>query len=148
MKKESKLNYLINRMKGAFAPPVYICSPPNNIIIEKDIRVRMRDKIEISVNIFRPNDNNMHPVIICFHPYGKDILPKKGFFGYEPLLQYRIMRQTSDIQMSALTSWESPDPAFWVSHGYAVINGDTRGCGKSSGEKSVVRQGKCVRISW
>jgi predicted acyl esterase len=42
--------------------------------------------------------------------------------------------------MSALTSWESPDQAFWVPHGYAVINGDTRGCGKSSGEKSVLSE--------
>ena len=132
------LSYLVKRFKGMISPSVFISSPPDDIIIQKNIRIGMRDKMEISINIFRPNDQSPHPVIMCFHPYGKDNLPKKGLFGYKPNLQYRLMRQTGDIKMSSLTSWEAPDPAFWVSHGYVVINADTRGFGKSGGEKSVL----------
>src|SRR5687768_6551806 len=121
-----KLIYILKRLKGIFFPPMQILPPPENIIIDKDIKVTMRDGVKIAVNIFRPNDNSSHPVIICFHPYAKDALPKKGIFGYNPTIAYRILRQPSELRMSCLTSWESPDPAFWVQNGYVVINGDTR----------------------
>lgn len=132
-----KLIYVLERLKGIFCPPVQILPAPENIIIEKDVKVPMRDGVKILVNIFRPDDNSPHPVIICFHPYGKDILPKKGTFGYSPTKGYRVLRQPGEIKMSCLTSWEAPDPAFWVQNGYVVINGDTRGYGKSEGTRSV-----------
>jgi hypothetical protein len=31
------------------------------------------------------------------------------------------------LNCSRLTGFESPDPQFWVDHGYAVVQGDTRG---------------------
>ena len=33
--------------------------------------------------------------------------------------------------------WEAPDPAFWVSHGYAVVQVDSRGYFKSEGSASL-----------
>ncbi|KAF7556693.1 hypothetical protein G7Z17_g1195 [Cylindrodendrum hubeiense] len=36
-------------------------------------------------------------------------------------------------KLSELQKWEGPDPAYWVQHGYAVVNPDPRGVGKSSG---------------
>lgn len=138
MQYESKLKYLAKRIWGVISPPVEITIPPSDIIIEKDVRVVMRDKIELSINIFRPNNKENNPVIICFHPYNKDILPQNGIFRSKPTIGYRVMRQTDNIKMSALTSWESPDPVFWVSNGYVVINADARGFGKSGGEKSLL----------
>lgn len=137
MQYESKLKYLTKRIWGMISPPIEITTPPSDIIIEKDILVVMRDKIKLSVNIFRPNNKENNPVIICFHPYNKDILPKNGLFGFNPTIGYRVMRQPGDIKMSALTSWKSPDPAFWVTNGYVLINADTRGFGKSEGEGNV-----------
>src|SRR5262249_1176460 len=29
--------------------------------------------------------------------------------------------------------WEAPDPAWWVERGFAVVNADLRGCGRSDG---------------
>ena len=31
------------------------------------------------------------------------------------------------------SAWETPDPAFWTSHGYVVLRVDERGCGQSPG---------------
>ena len=67
------------------------------------------------------------------HPYGKDVLPPRTPFGYLPLKRYRFIRQPDPITHSAYTSWEAPDPSFWVPRGYAVVNVDLRGFGTSEG---------------
>ena len=56
-------------------------------------------------------------MIMCAHPYGKDRLPRRTPFGYLFDIQYRAMRQSAPLRFSAWTSWESPDPAFWVRRG-------------------------------
>lgn len=43
------------------------------------------------------------------------------------------MNQPEPLRISDQTSWEAPDPVWWVQHGYAVINLDTRGGGRSDG---------------
>lgn len=48
-------------------------------------------------------------------------------------MQYRAMRQPGPVSFSALTTWEAPDPAWWVAQGFAVVNADLRGCGTSDG---------------
>lgn len=137
-KRESLFQYIMKRLRGVFLPRVNIVPPSHNLIIEKDVSVVVRDGTKLSINIYRPNDDLPHPVIICFHPYDKNLLPKKGLFGYHPTIAYRILRQPGLVKMSALTTWESPDPAFWVENGYVVINGDVRGFGKSEGSKSLI----------
>ncbi len=37
-------------------------------------------------------------------------------------------------KLSELQKWEGPDPGYWVQYGYAVINPDPRGVGKSGGD--------------
>ena len=37
------------------------------------------------------------------------------------------------LQKSAHSAWETPDPGFWTSHGYAVVRADERGLGQSPG---------------
>jgi hypothetical protein len=43
------------------------------------------------------------------------------------------MNQPEPLSICDQTSWEAPDPAWWVRQGYAVINLDTRGGGRSEG---------------
>ncbi|KTC71675.1 Cocaine esterase [Legionella birminghamensis] len=132
---ESRLAYILKRIKRIFLPPTDVHEPQTPMIIEKDRRIPLRDGVHISVNIYRPDDNQSHPVILCFHPYNKDQLPKKSFLGkYQPLKPYRFMRQPSSSSFSSLTGWEAPDPDFWVKNGYVLINGDMRGAGKSEGK--------------
>jgi putative CocE/NonD family hydrolase len=48
-------------------------------------------------------------------------------------LLFRLLGQPAPIRCSAWTSWEAPDPAFWVPRGYVVVNADLRGFGHSDG---------------
>jgi predicted acyl esterase len=125
--------YAIGRLRGIVAPPVKIAPPPPGIRFEKDLEMTVSDGTILRVNVFRPEGGGSHPVILCAHPYGKDNLPERGPFGYRPLPQYRMLRQPKPLTFSAWTSWESPDPAYWVPRGYAVVNCDLRGFGSSDG---------------
>jgi uncharacterized protein len=75
---------------------------------------------------------------MCAFPYGKDRLPKRGPFGYRPPPPYRMLRQPKPVTWSAWTTWESPDPAYWVPRGYVVVNCDLRGFGTSDGRGSLL----------
>ena len=132
---ESRLLYLLARFKQIIAPSADVHAALTPMIIENDVAIRLRDGVHISINIYRPADNQAHPALISFHPYGKDKLPKKSIWGgYKPTIAYHILRQTSRAAFSSLTGWEAPDPDFWVKQGYVVINGDMRGSGKSEGK--------------
>lgn len=98
----------------------------------------MRDGTILRVNVFRPQTDGRYPVIMCAHPYGKDHLPRSTPFGYLPQFNYRLMNQTSRVRFSAWTSWEAPDPAFWVRRGYVLVNCDLRGFGRSAGTGHVI----------
>jgi hypothetical protein len=73
------------------------------------------------------------PVLLCAHPYGKDLLPRRIGRRSRFLFQYSIMRQPTPVSFSTLTGWEAPDPNWWVVQGYAVVNCDLRGAGTSDG---------------
>ncbi|MFI8221210.1 CocE/NonD family hydrolase [Streptomyces sp. NPDC085932] len=102
---------------------------------EKDVEVAMPDGVVLRVDVYRSADSTGPlPVILSAHPYGKDRLPKprKGG-GYRPIGQFRVFRHPEPIHLSAWTGWEAPDPAIWCRRGYAVVNADLRGFGKSEG---------------
>ncbi|MGH2583573.1 MAG: CocE/NonD family hydrolase, partial [Dehalococcoidia bacterium] len=125
--------YALDRLRRFVAPPVTITPPPRGVRFGRDVPVAVRDDTILRVNVFRPAAEGRYPVVMCAHPYGKDRLPRRRRIGYLPELQYRLMRQSAPIRISAWTSWESPDPAFWVPRGYVVVNCDLRGFGHSDG---------------
>jgi uncharacterized protein len=120
------------------SPRITITAPPDGAVVDWDVRVSMRDGVGLRVNVFRPDDADTHPVILCAHPYGKDDIPLRhaGRRGYRSSLQYHLMRSEA-VTHSAWASWESPDPAYWVERGYVVVNADLRGWGTSEGEPTV-----------
>jgi uncharacterized protein len=120
-------------------PDITITDPPDDVTVEWDVPVAMRDGTRLRVNVFRPDDAEPHPVLMCAHPYGKDNLPvhHKTRHGYRPAVQYHLMR-SAPLTHSAWTSWEGPDPAHWVQRGYVVINADLRGWGTSDGEPGIL----------
>ena len=130
--------YAIGRLRGIVSPPIEITPPPSGVRFERDLEVAVRDGAILRVNVFRPAREGTYPVILCAHPYGKDNLPKRRPFGYRPPSQYRMIRQPGPVAFSALTSWEAPDPAFWVPRGYAVVNCDLRGFGTSDGRGNLL----------
>ena len=136
-------------------PEITITAPPGPSVatMDRDVPVPMRDGVLLRVNVFRPAGDGRHPVLLCAHPYGKDDLPvhRPTRRGYRPSLQYHLMR-SAPVTHSAWTSWESPDPAFWVARGYVVVNADLRGWGTSDGKPDVLsaQEGRDVHdlVEW
>ena len=126
------LRYALERIRGVAKPPITVTDPPPDIVIDRDVSVGTRDGTVLRINVFR-KDNGARPVVLSIHPYGKDNLPTRRGKRWTYSFQYRIMRQPIAVTFSALTGWEAPDPAWWVPHGFAVVNADSRGCGHSEG---------------
>ncbi|WP_226294318.1 CocE/NonD family hydrolase [Aquimarina algicola] len=94
--------------------------------IENDIKVEMRDGVELAVNIYRPDTEGTFPVILSLGPYGKDDLPAE----YDPV-------EDGNINVSEYAAFEVSDPDFWVKNGYVVIAADSRGTGQSDGKLNI-----------
>ncbi|MFI9031740.1 CocE/NonD family hydrolase [Staphylococcus pasteuri] len=96
------------------------------MIMEKDVTVEMKDGEKLYVNIFRPNKEGQFPVVMSADTYGKDNKPKITNMGANwPTL--------GAIPTSSFTPEESPDPGFWVPQDYVVIKVALRGSSKSNG---------------
>jgi predicted acyl esterase len=123
------------RLAGLLRPAVTVTEPPAGAVaVERDVAVPMRDGVVLRVNVHRPPGDGPLPAIMCAHPYGKDVVPRRGRRGgWRVSPQYRIFRQPAPVAFSSLTGWEAPDPAWWTARGYAVVNCDLRGCGTSDG---------------
>jgi len=106
------------------------------ITIERDLDVPMRDGVRLRANVFRPTDDGPHPVLISVTPYGKDTLPDRIAAFFMRLSGVKF----GTTNCSRLTGFESPDPMYWVSLGYTVLQADVRGMHKSEGRAGVLRQ--------
>jgi len=133
-KRPGRRAYAAARLKAFRRPPISVYEVPEDVLVEKDVPVRMRDGVTLRLNLFRPSGaSGPIPVLLSAHPYGKDVVPTKkgGKWSVNP--QFRVMNQPAPLRISSETSWEAPDPAWWTRRGYAVINLDTRGGGHSEG---------------
>jgi uncharacterized protein len=125
--------YATTRLAGILDPPVTVVQPASPMIIDRDVAVVSRDGTTLRVNCYRPVSDDPVPVLLCAHPYGKDRLPRRTRRRSRYSFQYRVMPQPGPISFSTLTSWEAPDPDWWVGQGYAVVDCDLRGAGTSDG---------------
>lgn len=126
--------YALARLRNIARPPVTVVDPePGTVLADRDVAVATRDGTVLRVNVYRPPGDGRFPVLLSAHPYGKDKLPGHRGRRIRLPLQYRLMNQSAPITHSTLTSWEAPDPAWWVGQGYVVINADLRGAGTSDG---------------
>jgi predicted acyl esterase len=90
-----------------------------DIIVERDVRIRMRDGITLDADIFRPDAKEKFPAICGFHIFRKDL-------------------QSAPIQPVAfnLTNGgiEAGDHNFFVRRGYGQVIVSQRGTGNSGGK--------------
>ncbi len=128
-----RMAYARKRRQALLHPPVSVYEMPADVTKDEDVAVRMRDGVTLRLNLFHPASGGPFPVILSAHPYGKDNVPVKKGSGWKLSKQFRIMNQPEPLTISDQTSWEAPDPVWWVQHGYAVINLDLRGGGHSEG---------------
>ena len=100
----------------------YIAAP--GILCEQDVPVKLRDGVTIYLDVFRPVNALNVPAIIAWSYFGKRQQENHEWqaLGVPP------------GTVSRLAKFESADPAFWCHHGYAVVNVDPRGVGRSEGD--------------
>jgi predicted acyl esterase len=106
-----------------------------SMTIDRDVAVPMRDGLRLFANLYRPAVEHSCPVIMSVTPYGKDKLPDRIANFFMRLSGVKFGR----FNCSRLTGFESPDPAYWVKQGYAVLQADVRGMHKSEGEAGFLR---------
>jgi predicted acyl esterase len=107
----------------------------DEVIIEDDVAVVVRDGTRLSARVFRPAAPGAYPVIMALTSYGKDLGPE----DYPAAITYGELPgfAPQTFAVSPWTSWEAPDPATWVPLGYAVVYLDVRGYHDSEGEASI-----------
>lgn len=104
---------------------------PCEIIVDRDVPLKMRDGVTIYADVFRPATGDKVPAIINWAPYGK------GDTGYWTLDNSEMFPNRFGVKrgvVSGLQSWEGNDPAYWCNHGYAVVQIDARGAFNSEGD--------------
>ncbi|CAN5700837.1 CocE/NonD family hydrolase [soil metagenome] len=139
-RRPGRARYALTRVHRVVRPPVSVYEPPPGVVVvDRDQPVTTRDGTVLRVNVYRPVGDGPFPVVLCAHPYGKDALPSRTRRGrWRISFQFRALRQTGPMRFSSLTSWEAPDPAWWVLQGYVVVNCDLRGDGTSDGRGSLL----------
>jgi putative CocE/NonD family hydrolase len=141
-----------------FNPQCELTEPDPDVLCEYDVKIPMSEGFSVTANIYRSKTaaekGETVPVVMCAHPYDNHLTPalEKTPLGGPPQ-QYRMIPQAGGKPVfSKLTSWESPDPNFWIPAGYAVVNMNLPGYANSEGPPSAFseHQGKCYyeAIEW
>jgi uncharacterized protein len=113
------------------------------MIMEKDVAVKMRDGVVLYVNVFRPLQAAPCPVVMSADVYGKDSI------GQET---HERFATHGSVKTSLFTPFESPDPGYWVPHGYVIVKVALRGSSNSGGNlhpmSSMEANDYCELIEW
>ncbi|MEU6147467.1 CocE/NonD family hydrolase [Streptomyces sp. NPDC047081] len=95
------------------------------MLIERDVAVEVAPGEHVYVDVYRPDNDAPAAPLISWSPYGKHNPAPIGVIyphsGVRP-------EHTSEI-----TAFESPDPEYWVPHGYAIVLADIPGTWYSEG---------------
>ena len=118
----------------------------SEIVLDKDVAVKLRDGVTIHVDVLRPKGATKVPVIVAWSPYGKSRGHDKRYVDLLSLLGMDLS------PLSGLMKFEGPDPAYWCAQGYAVCNPDPRGAFNSEGDLRIWsrKEGEdyCDLIEW
>ncbi|KAK5086301.1 hypothetical protein LTR05_003469 [Lithohypha guttulata] len=108
-----------------------------DVIMHESVPMKLSDGTTLYCDIFLParfedldgthGDKQRVPAVVAWSPYGK-----QG--GTQILSDYPFHCGVPPSSVSSLQKWEGPDPAFWCSYDYAIVNVDTRGTFTSEGD--------------
>ncbi|HJR93036.1 MAG TPA: CocE/NonD family hydrolase [Acidimicrobiia bacterium] len=100
--------------------------------IDWDVAIVMDDGLRLSADVFRPEDDHPHPVLISYGPYAKGLSFQEGYPD-----QWKRMidayPEVAEGTTNQYQAWEVVDPEKWVPEGYVCIRVDSRGAGRSPG---------------
>jgi len=104
----------------------------DGMTIDWDAPIKMDDGVILRADVFRPVDDQRHPVIMAYGGYGKNLRWQEGYAAAwaEVLAKYPEITEGSSNNYQC---WEHVDPEKWVPDGYAVVRVDARGSGRSPG---------------
>ncbi len=90
------------------------------LIVEKDVKIPLRDGSIIYGDVFRPDCAEKVPIILITGPYMKD----------------KLWVPPDDLEEAPNEhmNWETVNPLWWCPRGYACVRIDSRGSGKSPGQ--------------
>jgi len=92
----------------------------HGMIVEKDVKIPLRDGGFLYADIFRPDSvTEKFPAIANITVYNKDKL--------------WIPPEDLEEEANPYMNWEAANPMWWVPRGYACVRIDSRGSGKSPG---------------
>ena len=85
------------------------------LIVEKDIRIPLRDGTILFADLFRPETDEKVPVILNTSVYQKD----------------KLWIPPADLgeEANPHMNWETVNPLWWCPRGYACVRIDSRGAG-------------------
>ncbi|KAK1454183.1 X-Pro dipeptidyl-peptidase C-terminal non-catalytic domain-containing protein [Colletotrichum melonis] len=109
----------------------------NGLTFMKNVSIPLKDSpLPIRANVYLPLTSDKaarYPVLVTYGPYGKDI-PYAKFYP-------KSFSEVAPDQRSKYSAWETPDPVFWTSQGYAIVRADERGLGQSPGLLDTMSRG-------
>lgn len=81
----------------------------------------------VRANVYRPKSSAgaKFPVLATYGPYGKYV----AYSVFHP----QSFSELPENQKSPHSAWETPNPGYWTSKGYAVVRADEVGLGQSPG---------------
>lgn len=110
---------------------VHVSPRGPGILVAKDFGIPMSDGAILSANRYLPEHVRPVPVIMAMTIYRKELHD----------VHYGVFNSISNTHLGIMAfsenaTFEGPDPAFWVPHGYGIVHVDARGFGKSPGSAS------------
>ena len=100
--------------------------------VDWDVPIEMDDGLVLRADVFRPNDDRPHPVLLSYGPYGKGLSFQEGY----PSAWNQMVKDHPDTAQGSSNvyqNWEVADPEKWVPDGYICVRVDSRGAGRSPG---------------
>jgi hypothetical protein len=100
--------------------------------IDWDVPIKTDDGAILRADVFRPDDNKRHPVILSYGPYAKGLSFQEGYKANWTRL-VKAAPEVLEGSSNKYQNWELVDPEKWVPDGYAIVRVDSRGAGCSPG---------------
>jgi putative CocE/NonD family hydrolase len=91
----------------------------HKLIVEKDVKIPMRDGGILYADVFRPDTATKVPIIMNIGVYHKDKL--------------WVPPEDLEEKPNQYMNWESGNPLWWCPREFAIVRVDARGSGKSPG---------------
>ncbi|MEI6302788.1 MAG: CocE/NonD family hydrolase [Betaproteobacteria bacterium] len=101
--------------------------------IDWDVPVTMSDGTVLRCDVFRPNDNGRHPVLLGATPYGKWLSFQDPVWGGQWKMLSKHEPEILKLSSNRFQNYEFPDPERFVPDGYVLVRVDVRGTGRSPG---------------